>query len=86
MFWGGGAFFPTLVSFIWDDLACNPYACGWENYGAVGSSASNANWGDYLDTRPHSPNSNTWVGTGYSYDGTNVTPQFLWFGRQRDTP
>ncbi len=86
MFWGGGSFFPTLVSFIWDDFSCNPYACGWENYGAVGSSASNTNWGDYLDTRPQSPNSNTWVATGYSYDGTNVTPQFLWFGRERDTP
>jgi hypothetical protein len=86
MFWGGGSNFPTLVSLIWDDLSCNPYVCGWENYGAVGSSASNAGWGDYLDTRPHSPYSNTWVATGYSYDGTNVTPQFLWFGRQRDTP
>ena len=86
MFWGGGSFFPTLVAFIWDDFTCDPYACGWENYGAVGSTASNANWGDYLDTRRQSPNSNTWVGTGFSYDGSNLTPQFLWFGRDRDTP
>ena len=86
MFWGGGSSYPTLVSYIWDDFTCNPYACGWENYGVVASSASNANWGDYLETRPQSPYTNTWVGTGYSYDGTNVTPQFMWFGRQRDTP
>jgi len=86
MFWGGGSNFPTLVAFIWDDFSCDPFGCGWENYGAVGSSASNGNWGDYLDSRPHSPNSNTWVATGYSFDGTNVTPQFLWFGRDRDTP
>jgi hypothetical protein len=86
MFWGGGSNYPTLVAFIWDDFSCDPFGCGWENYGAVGSSASNGNWGDFLDSRPHSPNSNTWVATGYSYDGTNVTPQFMWFGRDRDTP
>jgi hypothetical protein len=86
MFWGGGSNYPTLVSFIWDDFSCDPFGCGWENYGAVGSSASNGNWGDYLDSRPQSPNSNTWVATGYSFDGTSVRPQVLWFGRDRDRP
>jgi hypothetical protein len=86
MFWGGGSNYPTLVAFIWDDFSCDPFNCGWENYGAVGSSASSNQWGDYLDSRPHSPNSNTWVASGYSYDGTNVTPRFLWFGRDRDNP
>jgi hypothetical protein len=87
MFWGGGRkFYPTLAAFLWDDFTCNPYACGWENYGAVGSSKGNTNWGDYLDTRPHSPSANTWVSTGYSFNGTNVTPQLMWFGRERDTP
>ncbi|HXM20662.1 MAG TPA: hypothetical protein VN948_05295 [Terriglobales bacterium] len=86
MFWGGGSNYPTLVAFIWDDFSCDPFNCGWENYGAVGSSASNSNWGDYLDARPHSPAGKTWVATGYSFDGTNVKPRFLWFGRERDTP
>jgi hypothetical protein len=86
MFWGGGSFFPTLVAFIWDDFSCNPFDCGWENYGAVGSSQSTSDWGDYLNSRPDSPFSNTWVATGFSYDGTKVTPQFMWFGRERDTP
>jgi hypothetical protein len=86
MFWGGGSNFPTLVAFIRDDFSCDPFSCGWENYGAVGSSASNNQWGDYLDSRPHSPNSNTWIATGYSFDGTNVRPQIMWFGRDRDTP
>jgi hypothetical protein len=85
-FWGGGANFPNLVAFIWDDFSCNPFSCGWENYWAAGSSASNTNWGDYLDSRPQDPNTNTWVASGFSFDGTNVTPQFVWFGRQRDTP
>jgi hypothetical protein len=75
MFWGGGSFSPTLVAFIWDDFSCNPFDCGWENYGAVGSSQSTSDWGDYLNSRPDSPFSNTWVATGFSYDGTKVTPQ-----------
>jgi 23S rRNA (guanine745-N1)-methyltransferase len=70
------------------DLVVSIFApkSGWENYGAVGSSQSTSDWGDYLNSRPDSPFSNTWVATGFSYDGTKVTPQFMWFGRERDTP
>jgi hypothetical protein len=75
-----------MVAYIWDDFSCDPFSCGWENYGAVGSTASNKNWGDFLDARQHSPNSDTWDATGFSYDGKSTTPQYVWFGRERDKP
>ena len=46
--------------------------------------------GDYLASRPHSPDSNTWVATCLSLQGgssnSNARPRFVWFGRERDTP
>jgi hypothetical protein len=89
MFKGGGSFFPRLDTFIWDDFTAayrNRTGFGWEIYFVTASTASSTTWGDYLDTRPHSAFSRTWVGTGFTFNGTNVTPWYLWFGRERDTP
>jgi len=92
VFSGGGTSYPTLNVFIWDDLSPNPVTSGWETYGVMTSTGGpNVNkWGDYLASRPHSPNGNTWIGTGYSLQGgganSNARPRFLWFGRERDGP
>jgi len=92
IFSGGGTSYPTLDVFIWDDLSPDPFTSGWEAYYAVASTSGPTlnKWGDYLASRPHSPNTNTWIGTGYSLQGgganSNARPRFVWFGRERDTP
>ncbi|HUF10749.1 MAG TPA: hypothetical protein VMO47_15625 [Rhodothermales bacterium] len=47
-------------------------------------------WGDYLTARRHFPYENTWVGSGFRLTGGgdegDVVPEFVWFGRERDTP
>ncbi|WP_337286848.1 hypothetical protein, partial [Candidatus Methylomirabilis sp.] len=90
VFSGGGTSYPTLNVFIWDDLSPDPVTSGWETYGVVTSTngPTSNKWGDYLAARPQSPNSNTWIGTGYSLQGgganSNARPRFMWFGRERD--
>ncbi len=92
VFSGGGTSYPTLNVFIWDDLSPNPVTSGWETYGVIASTNGPTlnKWGDYLASRPHSTNTNTWIGTGYSLQGgganSNARPRFIWFGRERDTP
>src|SRR5574337_1250029 len=92
VFSGGGTSYPTLNVFIWDDLSPDPMTSGWETHGVVTSTNGpiENKWGDYLASRPQSPNSNTWIGTGYSLQGgganSNARPRFIWFGRERDTP
>jgi len=44
--------------------------------------------GDYLSSSPHSPQSNTWIGTCFTYKGgganSDTHPSFVHFGRERD--
>ena len=55
----------------------------------------NNRWGDYLAVRPASGDGNTWVATGFTFQGASCTPGipcgsvepgFYWFGRGRDNP
>lgn len=98
VFYGGGALYPTLAAFIWDNLSPTAYPAipaNFETYTIAASTAGpNANqWGDFLVARENDASNytrNNWIGTGYTLVGgstdNNVHPLYLVFGRQRDNP
>lgn len=98
VFYGGGALYPTLAAFIWDNLSPQPFPTvpsSWETYTVAASESGpfKNRYGDFLTARQNYASSytqNTWVGTGYVLIGgsgdSNARPMFLEFGRKRDNP
>jgi hypothetical protein len=85
VFYGGGSYYPTLATLIWDDYSTAP--APWELYNVVASSAGATSWGDYSTTRHHGTNGYTWVATGqYKPSSSVVDTYYVWFGRLRDQP
>jgi len=84
-YWGGGAFYPTMVALIWDRYSSPPPP--WENYGVVTSARGANAWGDWYSSRRHGTNTNTWITTGQSVRADNsVLAWYVWFGREQDAP
>jgi hypothetical protein len=90
MAWGGGAFFPSALTWIADDFNGGTITPLDNLTFATGNGAPNyGRWGDYFATRPNSPYGNTWSASGFVLNGVaGVTrdPHYIWFGRERDTP
>jgi hypothetical protein len=83
VFYGGGSYYPTMTSLIWDDYSSAPPP--WEVYGVVASGAGASAWGDWYAARPHGTNAYTWIATGEARLASgNVQSWYVWFGRQRD--
>src|SRR5580704_392587 len=82
-FYGGGSYYPTMTSLIWDDYSSAPPP--WEVYSVAGSGKGAAAWGDWYSSRRHGTNAYTWVATGEArLSNGNVQSWYVWFGRQRD--
>lgn len=83
---GGSSGNPGLAAWIADDIN-NNVITPLESFGVAFGNRSEARWGDYCATRRHSPNGNTWVGTGFVLNANSVRDhRVVWFGRERDTP
>ncbi|MBI4718223.1 MAG: immunoglobulin domain-containing protein [Planctomycetes bacterium] len=87
---GGGLLYPGFYAFIADAFNNHSFS-PLEVVGiASGSSGPPINrWGDYVATRQHWYAPETWIGTGFTMNGsggTNPTPYFVWFGREQDEP
>ncbi len=82
IFFGGGTSYNAHVIGFIDDVSAAPgayYTTGTSNAGPT----SNVS-GDYLTCRPHYPDGNTWVASGFvQWDGDS-TPIYALFGRLRD--
>ena len=90
IFLGGGTCptcFPSHVIGLIDDFAGPP---GQFFITQTSSQGPNQNlWGDYITVRPHTPDGLTWSATGFTLQGggddANAVPQYVLFGRQRDS-
>ncbi len=86
IFYGGGTRNPSHLVGISDDYNNNGWSMVYSKVGTNGP-ARNA-WGDYLTSKPHSPDNNTWIASGYTLvDGTSrqdIVPRYVHFGRRRD--
>lgn len=78
MFFGGGARHPCHVVGVRDGSAWRLVITRSSTNGPSGN-----RWGDYVTVHPHSPDSSTWVATGYTMQGgtdrRNVEPQYVQF-------
>jgi FG-GAP-like repeat len=84
-YWGGGSYYPTMVTLIDDLFSSTPPP--WENYGVVTSAQGATSWGDWYASRRHGTYGNTWITTGETHLANgNVQSYYVWFGRQQDTP
>ncbi len=82
---GGGNLYPSCSAWIADDInggALQPLETVVAATGASGPLYSNV-WGDYLTSRPHGSQPNTWVGTCYAYT-RRLHSRYVHFGRARD--
>jgi hypothetical protein len=89
IFYGGGAIKPTAYAWIADDYNAGALQPLTNAFVAAGTNFPNLpKWGDYLRSRQHSVNRNTWLATAYTLVGggnnSNARPRNVWFGRQRD--
>jgi hypothetical protein len=62
VFYGGGSYYPTMASLIWDDYSSAPPP--WEVYYVAGSGKGATAWGDWYSARRHGTNAYTWIATG----------------------
>lgn len=85
VYYGGGSLYPTMATFIWDDLTVAPPP--WTLFGVVASDSGTSNrWGDYYRARRfgHPSSNTTWVVGGQYRTSGSVRSVYLWFGRERD--
>ncbi|MGA7305576.1 MAG: hypothetical protein WBW88_11925 [Rhodothermales bacterium] len=91
---GTTATWPRASAWIVDDYNTTPFPSLSDlevSTFATSNDGPNGNqWGDYLTTRRNFPYENSWVGSGFRLTGGgnpgDVVPEFIWFGRERDTP
>lgn len=95
IFYGCGAgLYPAASAWLVDDFSSPAYPDlnGFEAWVfAPSDDGPNADVsGDYLWAQRNVPYRNTWVGTGFRLTGgggnANVTPEFIWWGREDDMP
>jgi hypothetical protein len=87
---GGGDYFPGSDLFVRDDISGSDWDYLTVRFGTEGPHSSLLRWGDFLSVRPSSGKDNSWVGTGFTFQGSDQNvfseTRFYWFGRQRDAP
>src|SRR5437660_659060 len=86
----GGDYFPGSDLFVRDDISGSDWDYLTVRFGTAGTRNSSFHWGDFLSVHPSSGKDNSWVGTGFTFQGSDQNvfseTRFYWFGRQRDAP
>ncbi len=87
----GGAYFPTHIACISDDVSA--FECAITIASTQGpdlASDGTVQWGDYVSVRRNWPGGMTWRTTGFGLAGggdrAHVDPRYIEFGRARDLP
>ncbi len=98
-FVAGSTVYPSLEVGIKDDYSGAPPPWEFHTVGVstngpdkscIDSTMNYPCWGDYVRVRPFSGNGYIWISSGYTLQGSSslyyVVPQYVVFGRARDTP
>jgi hypothetical protein len=85
IFYGGARYHPSHVVGIKDDFTTS-WSLVFSRIG--GDGPNDGKWGDYTQSRRHSPDGLTWIASGFTLQGgadrRNVEPRYVHFGRRRD--
>ncbi len=89
--YGGGSFYPNVAAWLVDDVTPSITPLTGTLAATSGNRGPTANvWGDYLTTRQHSSDTNTYVAAAFSLSNggsdSNSVPRYFRFGRERDFP